>query len=157
MALDFMKMAQGEAADATRLLTQFLTEDAFYLDSAASYGDRGPAGVARAVALFLARPELGFVWLGYEGEEAVACCFVSFGISTSAGAVVGKLDDVFVVASRRGKGMGGAMIAALKAELHEMGCARLDTAVHVRNDGARRFYARLGFRPLNEERLAMVL
>jgi GNAT superfamily N-acetyltransferase len=157
MHLEFMKMAQSEAADATRLLTQFLSEDEFYLDSAARYGDSGPGGVARAVTLFLARPELGFVWLGYDGDDAVACCFVSFAISTSAGAVVGKLDDVFVAAPWRGKGAGSAMIAALKAELKEMGCARLDTAVHVKNGGARRFYARLGFRALNEERLAMVL
>jgi GNAT superfamily N-acetyltransferase len=157
MPLDFVKMAQSEAADATRLLTQFLTEDEFYLDSAGNYGDSGPGGVARAVTLFLARPELGFVWLGYDGDDAMSCCIVSFAISTSAGALVGKLDDVYVAAPWRGKGAGSAMIEALKAELKEMGCARLDTAVHMQNAGAARFYARLGFRRLNEERLAAVL
>ena len=50
--------------DAARdLLAGFLGGDPHYLASAASYGDAGTEALPRALDLFLARPELGFVWL----------------------------------------------------------------------------------------------
>ena len=47
----------------------------------------------------------------------------------------------------------GALCEALRAE----GIARLDTACHRDNERAWRFYARLGFVPLEEERIALLL
>jgi len=47
----------------------------------------------------------------------------------------------------------GALCEALRAD----GIARIDTACHRDNEGAWRFYARLGFRPLDEERIALLL
>jgi hypothetical protein len=42
----------------------------------------------------------------------------------------------------------------LKAELRRPYVRRIDTSGHAGNDEARRFYAKHGFVPLNEERLA---
>ena len=70
---------------------------------------------------------------------------------------MGKLDDVFVAAAYRRKGVGTKMLKALKAELKKKNIGRIDTAVHMRNPGAARYYNRLGFKTLGEERLAMVL
>jgi hypothetical protein len=41
--------------------------------------------------------------------------------------------------------------------LRAEGVGRIDTACHRGNAGAWRFYARQGFRPLDEERLALLL
>jgi GNAT superfamily N-acetyltransferase len=71
--------------------------------------------------------------------------------------VVGKLDDVFVAAAYRGTGIGTRVLKALKVELRKNHIGRIDTAVHRRNPGAARYYARLGFKTLGEERLAVVL
>lgn len=68
-----------------------------------------------------------------------------------------KLDDVFVASAFRGQGVGTRMLKALKVELKKKNIGRIDTAVHQRNPRAARFYADLGFRPLGEERLAVVL
>jgi hypothetical protein len=73
------------------------------------------------------------------------------------GAVVAKLDDVFVASARQGLGIGAAHLESLKDELRRMNVKRIDTSVHLRNPGARRFYERHGFRSLEEERLACVL
>ena len=78
-------------------------------------------------------------------------------ISTSRGGLVAKLDDVTIGAGWQGRGVGGAMLEALAAHLRAEGAARIDTACHRDNAGAWRFYERLGFRPLDEERLALVL
>jgi GNAT superfamily N-acetyltransferase len=144
-------------AAAERLLEAFFAEDEFYRDSSAAYGDAGAAPIARALQLFVKRPELGFVWLAFRGDEAVGMCVVCYAISSSLGAVVAKLDDVFVADGARGQGVGSAMLKVLGAELKSAGVKRIDTAVHMKNADAARFYAKAGFKPLNEERLALLL
>jgi len=161
MTLRFRKMTARHSADAQALLAAFLREDEHYLDRAAAYGDKEPKegvkALKRAIALLLRRPALGFVWLAYADGKPAGVCIVCYAVSTSIGGVVAKLDDVFVAAAYRGTGVGTGMLKALKAELRKKKIGRIDTAVHRRNPGAARYYARLGFKALGEERLAVVL
>jgi GNAT superfamily N-acetyltransferase len=155
------RMNRASRPAALTLLRAFLNEDEYYLDSSSAYGgeagEGGDAALERALDLFLAWPELGMVWLAYDGEEPVAVCVVCFAISTSAGGLVAKLDDVFVAEGKRGQGVGSTHLSALQEELRRMRVRRIDTSVHLGNDGARRFYKRHGFQPLGEERLAFLL
>jgi ribosomal protein S18 acetylase RimI-like enzyme len=157
-------MTSATRDDALRLLSAFLGGDEHYRASSAVYGDGGAAAVARALDLFLARPELGFVWLasggdpdGSSGTEAVGACVVCFAISTSRGTLVAKLDDVTIADGWQGRGIGTAMLAALVTHLRGLGVTRIDCACHRDNAGAWRFYEGLGFRPLDEERIALLL
>lgn len=150
-------MTRADLAAAESLFRAFLTDDAHYRDVASVYGDAGPAALARALELFITRPELGFVWLSRRDGELVGCCVVCFAISTSRGTLVAKLDDVNVRPGLEGQGIGTAMLAALKGELRAAGATRIDTATHFDNPGARRFYERLGFASLREERLSCLL
>ena len=150
-------MVEAELEDAFGLLRAFLASDKHYLDSSAAYGDGGPAALKRALQLLLARPELGFLWLVRESGTAVGCCVVCYAISTSAGAIVAKLDDVCVLRGREGQGIGTALIDSLMVELRRRGVRRIDTSCHMENAPALAFYLRLGFRRLNEERLALML
>jgi len=157
MSLSARAMTEAEVEDAYGLLRAFLSSDRHYLDSRLAYGDGGEYALRNALALFLSRPELGFVWLVYESEVAVACCVVCYAISSSAGAIVVKLDDVSVTPGREGQGIGTVLINSLKAELRSRAVRRIDTSCHLDNARARAFYLRHGFRRLNEERLAHVL
>jgi ribosomal protein S18 acetylase RimI-like enzyme len=148
--------------DAARdLLGGFLGGDPHYLASAASYGDAGTGALARALDLFLARPELGFVWLAFAddggGERVAGACVCCLAISTARGTLVAKLDDVTVDARWQRRGVGEAMLASLGRHLAAQGCTRIDSGCHRDNDGAWRFYERLGFRTLGEERIALLL
>ena len=87
----------------------------------------------------------------------MGACVVCRAISTSRGGVVAKLDDVTVHRDWQGKGVGGAMLGALREHLREEGMSRIDCACHRDNAGAWRFYERLGFRTLDEERLALLI
>ena len=78
-------------------------------------------------------------------------------ISTARGTRVAKLDDVTIRAGRQGGGIGTTLIETLAAHLRSDGVTRIDTACHRDNVGAWRFYERLGFRPLHEERIARLL
>ena len=156
-ALNMKAMAAADLEDAFRVLGAFLQTDTHYRDSSATYGDGGAKALRRALALFLERPELGFVWIARDADTAVACCVVCYALSTAVGGVVAKLDDVYVLPGREGEGIGSALISGLAAELRAQGVHRIDTSCHLENARARTFYLELGFRPLNEERLALLL
>ena len=155
--LSFQRMDARTRAAAHALLGDFLRADETYLAAADVYGDGGGEALQRALDLFLARPELGFVWLALDGAQPVGACVVCYAISTSRGSLVAKLDDVSIAAERRGAGIGTAMLAALAEHLRAAGLTRIDTAAHAENPGARRFYERLGYRSLREERMALLL
>jgi GNAT superfamily N-acetyltransferase len=150
-------MTPATRADALRLLGGFLDGDAHYRASAAAYGDGGPQALARALDLFLSRPEIGFVWLARVDGDPAGACVVCHAISTSRGGLVAKLDDVTVDARWQGQGVGSAMLAALAGHLRTGGFCRVDTACHRGNAGAWRFYAKQGYQPLDEERIALLL
>ena len=151
------KMTAADVSDAFEMLRVFLREDEHYLDSSKAYGDRGFQGLNDALDLFLEQPELGFVWLAYDEQGAAGVCVVCYAISTSMGAVVAKLDDVSVKTDRRGAGIGTALLEQLKEQLRKEALTRIDVAVHLENPEARRFYKKLGFMALNEERMACVI
>jgi GNAT superfamily N-acetyltransferase len=150
-------MGREDLSVAESLFRAFLDQDPHYRDVASVYGDGGPEALRRALRLFVDRPELGFVWMARRGGEAVGCCVACFAISTSRGAIVAKLDDVTVRPGLQGQGIGGALIASLKDELRRAGVTRIDTATHFDNPAARRFYERLGFASLREERMSCLL
>jgi ribosomal protein S18 acetylase RimI-like enzyme len=154
-------MDAATRADAQLLLAEFLRGDDHYLASSAVYGDGGADALDRALDLFLARPAIGFVWLAFadtpQGRIAVGACVACHAISTSRGTVVAKLDDVTIRAEWQGRGIGTAMLEALAAHLAARGITRIDCGCHRSNTGAWHFYERLGFRPLDEERIALLL
>jgi ribosomal protein S18 acetylase RimI-like enzyme len=95
--------------------------------------------------------------MAFDEEGAAGICVVCYAISTSMGAVVVKLDDVSVKLNRRGKGVGTYLLDRLKEQLRKESVTRIDVAVHKDNPEAKRFYAKLGFVALNEERMATVI
>ena len=160
-ALECEPMTAATRGDARELLCAFLGGDEHYRASSAAYGDGGTEALDRALELFAARPEIGFVWLAYarDGDRrvAVGACVACRAISTSRGSLVAKLDDVTVRDGWQGRGVGGAMLESLASRLRAEGATRIDTACHRDNALAWRFYERLGFRPLDEERISWLI
>jgi GNAT superfamily N-acetyltransferase len=157
MKLNFRRMTRTRQADAQALLNGFLREDDHYLETSSNYGDGGLPALKRALGLFLRRSDLGFVWLGYADGKPAAVCVVSYAISTSIGALVAKLDDVYVVPILHRRGVGTAMMKALVQELKRKRVRRIDTSVHRGNSAAEDYYRKNGFVMLGEERLTLVL
>ena len=151
------KMGAADVRNAFHMLSDFLSEDEHYLASSQAYGDLGLAGLNNALDLFLEHPELGFVWMAFDEDGVAGTCVVCYAISTSMGSVVAKLDDVSVKPDRRGKGVGSEMLEHLKEQLRKEAVTRIDVAVHLENPEARRFYEKMGFVALNEERLSYLI
>lgn len=160
-SIECARMTAASRGDARALLGEFLANDAHYRDNAARYGDGGMQALDRALDLLVLRPDLGFVWLAYAREaercEVAGACVVCYAISTARGSLVAKLDDVSIAAAWQNQGIGSAMLHALAATLRGEGVTRIDSSCHRDNAGAWRFYERLGFRALDEERIAWLL
>jgi len=157
MSFTTKAMTESEKDDAFGLLNAFLTGDEHYLNSSPAYGGGGEEELRAALDLFIAKPEHGFVWLLYDSGVPVACCVACFAISTTAGGILVKLDDVSVIPGREGQGIGSALMDSLKAELRRRGVKRIDTSCHFDNPRAHAFYLRHGFREVREARLAHIL
>ena len=159
--IGYGRMTGATRADGRAILGAFLGRDENYRASAGAYGDGGPEALDRALDLFLARPEIGFVWLAHVEDAGrrvpIGACVACFAISTSRGTLVAKLDDVTIACDWQGRGVGTAMLAALAAHLRGIGATRIDCGCHRDNARAWRFYEGLGFRPLDEERIALLL
>ncbi len=59
----------------------------------------------------------------------------------------GVLESLSVLPEMRGRGIGGLLMSALRAELRNLGVTALEIGVVATNKAARRFYERQGFRP----------
>jgi ribosomal protein S18 acetylase RimI-like enzyme len=161
--LDFRRMTSSERPEVFELLSNYFADDPFYRESAPAYrgGESGreeaDAALAEALALFIDRPDYGFVWLAFEDGRVVGCAAVGYSISLSLGRVVASLDMLTVAPAARRRGVGVELVESLVAQLESAEVARLDVGVHERNDAGRKFYAGLGFEPTHETRMALVL
>jgi GNAT superfamily N-acetyltransferase len=107
-------MAGAERVDAFALMKRFCEDEA-------ALGD--------ALALFVDRPDYGFVWLAYDNGIPAACVSVAFGISTGTGGLVGMLHDLYVAEDRRRRGIGSALLATLHGRLDQLGVTRIEAGI----------------------------
>ena len=126
--------------DATALVTLVEAYRAFYgqaADSAASerfVRDRFSAGDTQ---FFVAR--------GTDGVLGFA--HLLFSLETVSLSRIGILEDIYVVESARGAGIGGALLAAAEAFARDRGLARLTLATAHQNRTAQRLYLASGYVP----------
>jgi GNAT superfamily N-acetyltransferase len=96
--------------------------------------------------LFRSRPYAEAV-LAEEADKAIGFALFFHTFSTFLARPGIYLEDLFVLADHRGRGVGRALLAHLARLAVERGCGRLEWAVLNWNKEAIRFYERLGAQP----------
>lgn len=89
--------------------------------------------------------------LALEGDEGVG--FATFAVlhpSTNHRGTL-FLKDLYVVAARRGSGLGSRLLAELARIARARGCSRFDWTTESDNPGAQRLYDRLGAHRIDEK------
>ncbi len=107
--------------------------------------ERFEAGVGAALSLFIERPDYGFVYMAFDGTQAVACATVSYAISLAYGTVVAEVENFVVAPQHRREGVGSAFVESLEALLRVEEVGRLDVIVAASNAPGTAFYRSLGF------------
>lgn len=107
-------MAGAERYDAFALMKRFRADEA-------ALGD--------ALAMFVERPDYGFVWLAYDDGIPAGCVSAAFAISTETGGLVAAIRDLYVAEDRRRRGIGSALLATLHGRLDQLEVTRVEAAV----------------------------
>lgn len=94
----------------------------------------------------LGDPALGRVWAVELDGDLAGYLALAFGYSLELGGRDGFLDELYLVESARGRGVGRQVVDELLAEAAALGLRALHLEVAVSgNEAARRLYARAGF------------
>ena len=101
---------------------------------------------ARAnLARLVADPGLGRLLVMDDGGEVVGYLVVGFGFSLEFRGRDAFLDEIYVVPSHRGRGLGTRAIAAAEATCREAGVRALHLEVERSKERTQGLYRRLGF------------
>jgi GNAT superfamily N-acetyltransferase len=88
---------------------------------------------------------LGRVWLVRQGGEVLGYAALTFGYSIEFRGRDAFVDELFLVAAARGRGIGSAVLGRVKAQAAALGLVALHLEVARDNRQARRLYERWGF------------
>ena len=112
----------------------------------ASQGYAVDAGAARsALGELLARPELGRAYWIRQGDARLGYAVLCFGWSRAWGGRDAFVDEIFVEAPARGRGVGRAALRALIGEARRLGVRALHLEVEHGNEAGQALYRSEGF------------
>jgi GNAT superfamily N-acetyltransferase len=119
------------------LLHLLFTQEADFKPDAA----RQTAGLTA----ILTSPHTGIVLVARSGPEICGMVSLLFTISTAEGGPVCWMEDMIVLPSRRGSGVGSRLLSAAIDYARAHGFLRITLLTDRENADARRFYVRHGF------------
>ena len=90
--------------------------------------------------------KLGRILTARLDGELVGVAVISFLWTLEHGGPAAWLDEVYVVPSRRGDGIGRKLVEAAMQVARDSGCIALDLEVDAGHEAAERLYERMGFR-----------
>lgn len=104
-----------------------------------------PKNVMRDLVPWLRKHPAHFVWLAYQGKEAIGFTICFLGFSTFNARPLLNIHDISVRSEFRGLGVGKMLMQAVEAKARKLKCCKLTLEVREDNEVARGLYRKLGF------------
>jgi ribosomal protein S18 acetylase RimI-like enzyme len=136
MSADVRRATSEDLGHLVALMTEFYGESGFSFD---------PARARIAFAELIADPRLGSAWLIRSGDELAGYFVLTLGYSMEFGGRSAFLDDLFIRSLHRGRGLGQAALAAMRAECEALGVRAVHLEAARDNGAAQELYRRAGF------------
>jgi GNAT superfamily N-acetyltransferase len=134
-SLHFEVAGRDAAEPILLLMEQFYAEERYPFD---------PAKARNALEPFLADPALGRVWLIREGSTSIGYFVLTLGWSLEYGGRDAFVDELFVLPSHRGRGLGRSALERMVEACRELGVSALHLEVEKDNPAAE-LYRQAGF------------
>jgi diamine N-acetyltransferase len=147
-----MPHLQAAGPEDCALLLDLMSE--FYAESGYRV-DHERAGAA--FADLLADQRLGQVWLIHADSGPVGYVVLTLGYSMEYGGADAFVDDLFIQAPHRGRGLGKLTLAEVRAACVARGVRALHLEVGRDNDAAQALYRQAGFVSTDRELLTLKL
>jgi ribosomal protein S18 acetylase RimI-like enzyme len=137
---DLTPFRPATAADLPTLLELMR---AFYAEEGYPFSEAGASG---AVVHLLENDRAGRLWIAQGDQGPLGYVVLTFGYSLEHHGVVAFVDEVFVVAEWRGRGLGTRALALAEAACRTLGVRTLQLEVERENVAAQELYRRSGFK-----------
>lgn len=93
----------------------------------------------------LNQPALGASWIARDGDAPVGYLLAVYVFSLEHFGVTAEIDELFVLPTHHGVGIGTELLLAAEAEFVRSGCTNVSLQLARGNDTARKFYRRHGY------------
>jgi GNAT superfamily N-acetyltransferase len=134
------RIAQATVSEVPALIP--LVADYWTFESIAGFD---PARIATQLTRVLSEPGLGAGWVAFEEGVAVGYLLAVYVFSLEHSGLTAEIDELFVLPSQRGKGVGAALLAIAESEFVRRGCTNVSFQMSSTNDSGRAFYRRHGY------------
>jgi len=99
----------------------------------------------RGLRAIVTNPDVGIILVARHNDKLVGMVNILFTVSTALGGRVAILEDMVVLPSKRGSGVGSRLLNAAIATARENNCQRLTLLTDSNNEIAHGFYEKHGF------------
>lgn len=99
----------------------------------------------RGLRTIIENPALGLILVARRDDKLLGLVNLLFTVSTALGGRVAILEDMVVLPTERGSGVGSSLLSAAIATAHEQGCQRVTLLTDSTNETAHAFYEKQGF------------
>ena len=100
---------------------------------------------SKALSKIILDPKIGIILIAKEDDKILAMVNLLFTESTALGSKVALLEDMIVLSSSRGRGIGSQLIDYAISEAKKAGCKRITLLTDIENTKAQSFYQKKGF------------
>lgn len=99
----------------------------------------------KALSKIILDPRIGIVLVARDDEKILGMVNLLFTESTALGSKVAILEDMVVLTTARGEGVGSKLIDYAISESKKEGCKRITLLTDIENNKAQSFYQKKGF------------
>ena len=100
---------------------------------------------SKALSKIILDPKIGIILIAKEDDKILGMVNLLFTESTALGSKVALLEDMIVLSSSRGRGIGSQLIDYAISEAKKAGCKRITLLTDIENTKAQSFYQKKGF------------
>ena len=100
---------------------------------------------SKALSKIILDPKIGIILIAKEDDKILGMVNLLFTESTALGSKVALLEDMIVLSSSRGRGIGSHLIDYAISEAKKAGCKRITLLTDIENTKAQSFYQKKGF------------
>lgn len=105
-----------------------------------------PKRVTVQIKRLLSEPGLGAGWIAFVEDSPVGYLLAVYVFSLEHFGVTAEIDELYVLPSERGKGIGTELIKVAETECRRAGFTNISLQLSRGNDAARTFYHRRGYK-----------
>ena len=131
------KAIQSDIPELVELLRTLFEQEAEF--------EPNPEAQRKALTKIIFDPKIGMILLARNNEKILGMINLLFTESTALGAKVAILEDMVVLPTFRGEGIGSQLIDYAIGESKKEGCKRITLLTDIENIKAQSFYQKKGF------------